>query len=297
MTRLIVVSLLMSAGFISPGLAQPMMTGVLGSPSAYIGPGDISASASAFWGLRGYSVANALAGVKAVNIVRASDSTTADIVILPSGRLDVATATAFCASTTCKVVTLYDQTGHGYNATQGADANRPVFTLNCLNSMPCMTFAGTQNIVSSTAPTVSNPVGISIVAERTGVFTTQTYLFSTHADGTTAGFRNVVSTWSMYAAGPGQVTAAATDSAWHVAEALYASGSSIINIDDLTPGTANAGPNGFGTNFSIGALVASTNGITGNIVEIGAWPVNIGSVQRTGQCHNAYTFWATSVAC
>lgn len=64
---------------------------IASSTPAYVGPGDIVASATAWYGLRAYSAAVAATGTqKSVNIRRASDNTTQDIGILTTGALDVA---------------------------------------------------------------------------------------------------------------------------------------------------------------------------------------------------------------
>lgn len=62
----------------------------------YQGPGDIVSGATAWYGLRAYSAAVAATGTqKAVNVRRASDNATQDILILTSGALDIASANTF----------------------------------------------------------------------------------------------------------------------------------------------------------------------------------------------------------
>lgn len=274
-------------------------TGTHNPPSlgyTYVGPGDVTPSATAWWGLRGYSVANAIAGSKAINIIRASDSATTDIVILPTGKLDVATATAFCASTTCKVTKAYDQTGNGLDMAQATGANQPTLTLNCLNSMPCLTFAGSHWLANAAAPTVAQPFAISFTAKRTANFSTSQYIFTTN---TAASFSYFVTAnlLGIYAGGAGPVTSAGTDSAWHVGVANFNSGLGIMNIDNLTPTTGNAGPAGIATNFAWGADTAGGGPLTGQSSELGVWPVGLSLQGMTNGCHNVYTFWATPVAC
>lgn len=63
---------------------------------AYAGPGDIVSGATAWYGLRAYSAAVAATGTqKAVNVRRASDNATQDILILTGGALDIASANTF----------------------------------------------------------------------------------------------------------------------------------------------------------------------------------------------------------
>jgi hypothetical protein len=61
----------------------------------------------------------------ALNVTRASDSTTLAIGFIAGGALDTATLDAFCAGTTCTVNAWYDQSGNGNDATQTTVANQP----------------------------------------------------------------------------------------------------------------------------------------------------------------------------
>src|SRR6185437_11999194 len=140
--------------------------------ASYSGPGDLVSGALAWWGLRGYS--SSYHG-KAINIIRASDSSSTDIDILASGALDVATASTFCASTTCVVDELYDQTGDGFNLLQSDGRFQPSLAFNCIGSLPCLSFAPTggsggnpQFITSVATTSQSKPITYSVVAERTG---------------------------------------------------------------------------------------------------------------------------------
>ena len=63
--------------------------------SSYTGPGDIKTGASYWYGLRGYNAAYATGSNNAINVRRASDNSTTNIVILSSGALDIATANTF----------------------------------------------------------------------------------------------------------------------------------------------------------------------------------------------------------
>ena len=110
-----------------------------GAYNAYVGPGDIVSGATAWYGLRAYSAAVAATGTqKAINIRRASDNTTKDILIRKSGNLDTPTAATFCASTTCYVTKWYDQSGGGHDMTQATAANQPELILSALNGLPAI---------------------------------------------------------------------------------------------------------------------------------------------------------------
>lgn len=81
-------------------VAQIVVTGT----TDFVGPGDIVASATAWYGLRGYSAAVASTGTqKAINVRRQSDNATSDILIKTGGELDLGAATAFAGTdATCQ---------------------------------------------------------------------------------------------------------------------------------------------------------------------------------------------------
>ena len=79
-----------------------------GAPS-YTGPGDVVSGATAWYGLRAYNAAYATGSNNAVNIRRASDNTTSNIVILANGSLDTVTAASFAGTdATCTGTISFD---------------------------------------------------------------------------------------------------------------------------------------------------------------------------------------------
>src|SRR5215204_3185730 len=142
----------------------------------YAGPGDVVAGAGGWWGLRAYSAATI--GTPAIRLIRASDSTQQNFVTLSDGKLDVASITTFLASTTGKVVTLFDQSGSGRDATQATDASRPAFVLDAKGTLPAVqgdgaTFLETPVFDATVLPTaiIAQPFTTSGVVNRTGAFT------------------------------------------------------------------------------------------------------------------------------
>lgn len=85
---------------------------------------------------------------KAANIVRASDSETADIGFRASGYPDISAITAFCAATTCKVVTAYSQCG-SLDITQATDANRPAVVESAIGSFPAGSYGATTTLLAA----------------------------------------------------------------------------------------------------------------------------------------------------
>jgi hypothetical protein len=96
-----------------PALAVDTGLGLMGVSSgtvasSYVGAGDIVASATAWYGLRAYNAAYATGSNNAVNVRRASDNSTQNIVILSTGALDIATANTFAgtdATASCTIAT------------------------------------------------------------------------------------------------------------------------------------------------------------------------------------------------
>ena len=83
--------------------------------AAYEGAGDVMPGAYGWWGLRAYNAAYAVPGTgKAVTLDNGGGSVV-DIVILPDGTLDAATAAPLIA--THKVTKVWDQTGAGKHMT------------------------------------------------------------------------------------------------------------------------------------------------------------------------------------
>lgn len=74
------------------------------APAGYTGPGDVVASATAFYSCsRGYSAAYSTGSNKGCNLRRASDNTTQDINILSNGNFDTASANTFAGiDATCQ---------------------------------------------------------------------------------------------------------------------------------------------------------------------------------------------------
>jgi hypothetical protein len=205
--------------------------GKVGGAIAYTGPGDIVAFT--WWGgFRAYSAATA--GTKAVRIVRASDSTQTDINTLANGSFDAASATAFCASTTCKVVTVYDKVSTN-DVTQATDGNRPALTANALGTSYCMTTtgSGTMGLNSSATFSSSQPYSFVHISNQTtttpdqGVFSLMNAGFT---DGATFNFTAGGVTATLYAGANGNATITSS-TAWRAYQAIANGASSIITVD------------------------------------------------------------------
>lgn len=98
-------------------------------------------------------VVNSYTG-SAINVRRDSDDATQNVGFTPSGDLDTASLLAFTGTSSGYVKTWYDQSGHGYNATQTTTTKQPrvvdtgVVTISGTRSRPTVQFSFTATVLS-----------------------------------------------------------------------------------------------------------------------------------------------------
>lgn len=271
--------------------------------AVYAGPLDVvPATAGTMWyGLRASRLA--AIGTNAVRLVRASDSTETNIVTLADGSLDVATATTFCAATTCKAVTLYDQSGAlacagaACDVTQATDANRPAFTFNCVGSLPCLTFVAATAQLARANPAITAPWSLAVVAQRTANFTTfQSILGGYDGSSTlTIQFRNAANGANLAIPSAIALTTGVTDSAWHALQGVASSGANAVYDNGTNSITGQAGvPGNWAVNrIVIGATVFNATGLIGGLVtEAGVWGSKaFTATEANNLAANAKTYW------
>lgn len=288
-----------------PAEAQMMpLTGTGGSgvtaaapPPGYAGPGDIVSGATAWYGLRCYSAAQASL-VKAITIRRASDNATQDIGLTSNCDLDTATATTFCTATTCFATEVYDQTGNGNHVLQATAANQPQLLLTGCSSgsLPCLSFVGvnSQSLqTGSGSVTASQPITHASVYSAPNQSQFSGILTPT-ADGPQSGAGNSTGAAYCYA---GNLESAffIADSVWHSVQTIFNGPSSIINADN-TQTPADCGTDGYSSSTLIlGA--SSAEFFTGLWAESGSWPSGFSTGNQTSVCHNQFLYWGTSVSC
>lgn len=352
-------------GMLLAGVSRP-------SASAYTGPGDIVSGATAWYGLRAYSAAVAATGTqKAVNVRRASDNATQDILILTNGNLDVASyntfvgtdATASCTiagtsmactgasatihvndpvtgvgitnpctvtatngsttatasiagtSTSCGTVSvaetvtfqvagfatkIYDQSGanncsaSACDASQATAANQPQVLPICSGSLPCLTFLLSKpQLLTATNSTTAGPMSYEYVGERIGSFTTQQFVFNCGGGGNPLYYTSSANT-IVYNNGTNNLSATASDSVNHSITGVGGAGSSgSITVDgSTTPG--NGGTNACtAAAWSIGATSGASSAFTGNVFEVGAWPIQFSGGNITGFHTNNSSWYGT----
>lgn len=131
--------------------------------SYYVGPGDVVEGATAFWGLRAYSATSI--GMNVVRLREDGGNTEQDFVSITGGGLDLSAISTFKGANNLFIVTFYDQSGNGYDATQSTSSQQAQFTLSAVGALPGADYIAASNhqyVIDSgfTAPT---PFSLSVV--------------------------------------------------------------------------------------------------------------------------------------
>jgi hypothetical protein len=260
-------------------------------------PGNVVAGAKAWWGLRAYTTATA--GTKSANVCNAGDANCADVNTLANGNFDVTTAQGAplnCggAGGTCTIKTLYDKSGSlactggvACDVTNVTAAARPTLVFNCTGTLPCMAFSGaaSQQLVSAVlTATIAQPNTASFVSQRTSGVVLAGVIGPT---GTVFGYgtANLVDM-----SGGTPVTAAATDATLHAVQAVLNGASSAFDVDSVLTGPLNAGATGTSGIINMGSTGAA-NFLTGQIMEVGLWPVAFSPIQQANMNTNQHNYW------
>lgn len=262
------------------GQALFRLQNVTTGAAAYSGAGDVvTTNWLGYWSLQAFSAAKR--GTKVANVCDAADAHCADMLTdATTGNPIVPSLNPNCSvSGNCTVKTLYDNTGAlactggiACDLTQATIASRPTLSINCVGTLPCMTFTATQSLTGpNLGAAYSQPLSVSVVGERTGNFTSFGDLGGVSGGNIQIGFVNSANTAFSYAGTVG--TAAATDSAYHAIQSLVNGASSTIYIDGSST-ALSIGANGIlvTTPFCIGSSCG--NGLTGNSFEFGAFSVD-----------------------
>lgn len=154
----------------------------IASGSSYTGPLDVVSGAKACYALRGCSASESTGLVTKINVRRASDNTTENIVILSNGNLDLATmdtfagvdATANCTiATTSATCTSASSTPHTGSTLSGSGITQPCYVTAVSGTAPSVTLTvagGLKTSASAPCGTVSVAVSTSL---QYGLYLTQ----------------------------------------------------------------------------------------------------------------------------
>lgn len=266
-----------------------------GGVAAYVGPGDVIASATAWWGLRGYTAAYSTGSNPAADVCdSATGLTCVTANITSGGNLDTSGLGTVCA-VACRVKKLYDQTGNGFHL-EGVVTHTswPVLSLTGIGSKPGMLFSSSAStkMVSVSGPSVSTWTD-SVVASRTANFTSVGTILSADATNSAqADFDIVANGVVAYNGGGSAVTATASDSSFHAMQFVFNSTSSALNVDGSnTTGTTDAGA--WGQPIVLGDNIAGTSfgTVDGTIGEAGVWPVAFSGANSSAMSSNQHSYW------
>jgi hypothetical protein len=282
---------------------MPAVAALFMDYAGYVGPGDLVSGATAWWGLRAYSLA--AVGTKAIRLREDSGNTESDFNTVFGGGLDVASITTFKGAANLFVTKIYDQTGNAYDLAQATAASQPSFTLSGVGSLPTMTFDGT-------ASRLDNSGAIPVIAANGAVTTSHfTNLNATHGSYPQPfgiGFNTPVlvginigsaSGWNIYWVGGTQTlnSAAFTTGTWDSVSGTFNGASPnvpkiFVNGTLLSTGTgaATASPSGIGSmGLSNGPIVGDSLW-SGKIQECGLWLTDASSSVATFSS-NQHNYW------
>jgi hypothetical protein len=259
---------------------------------AYSGPGDIVASATAWYGLRAYSAAKR--GNVAINVCNVSDVACVDMSTdAVTGALVVTTVGgSSCSIITCTVKTFYDQANSGScggpcNLTNSTIANRPTLIVSCLSGKPCLQFVGSSSQELDGSFSNPPPTTVSAVVQRNAAFTTRGSWF--FAGSASYFFESTVNTVAFY--GGAEISATASDSAFHAYQVISNGASSNLVID----GTSNTGAGGAGGPSATTVMghdpAFATGLLSGLVVELGIWGTVFSGGNISSVNSNQHTYW------
>lgn len=281
----IVLAFLAAIIAVLPANAQRISSQQGSSATSYMLDGQTASSGA-------YSLRRVLTSYstnKLINIVRASDSTTTDIGFTATGAFDTATALTFCAATTCKVVTWYDQSGNARDITQATDGNRPSLIFNCLGTMPCVQFTGTTQALAAVGNVTpaTGVVSFSTVGNRVSGTGNCTWIRENGNNNRMLATNGQVNAWQVNGGASGSVSAAATDAVWHSGIGVVNGASSILSID----GTETTGTTTGNTTAAAPGMLLTVSS-TCYVVSSIFWDnVALDATARTAITNNQQAWW------
>lgn len=200
------------------------------------------------------------------------------------------------------VTKIYDQSGGGSgDALHATAGNQPqLLTAGCSSgALPCIVFVGSSSRYLQTGAITSTaqPVTFSVVAIRTGTFTSENSMITTYNGGGIINEFYAATSKMVQYAGSFSSQVSITDSVWHAVQSIENGASSTINVDD-TKTTTSPGTNATGTGgVAIGARLGGSVFLTGSVSEAGLWGSGFSTGNQTSMCHNQFVYWGTATSC
>lgn len=266
---------------------------------SYTGPGDIVASATAWYGVRAYNAAtrgatvmdvcNTTGGVEVACATFSSDATTGDLVVGTIGGL-----TCSGLGVACTIKKLYDQTtgnnctGATCDLTQATIAVRPQLVPSCINGKPCIRCSIFNISSANNLSSISQPYTVSHVSSRTASFTTAQLVLYLGSGAVQYFYAGSANTFDIFAGAT--LAATAADSAFHAYQSIFNNTSSDNYVDGgSTTGAAS-------TAAAAGAIqVCATSAgavpFKGDLTEIGIWSGAFTGTDQTNVNSNQHTYY------
>lgn len=272
--------------------------------AGFTGPGDIIASATAFYSCaRAYTAAYATATGNICDIADAVTGTTSTCTmkVAATGFADLTsslctggtlTVSAFCtAHTSCVVTKMYDQTVgvHCTAPTTSCDmstatlSQMPALAFSAINGLPCLTTVSGSFLQSATPlnAIATQPFTQAVAAKQTTGGSNKP-IFS----GNPSIFYGSTTTVGMFA-GTSVVTATVTNNVYRGLSFVFNGASSSIQVDNTLTSPLNPGTNGMGIGGNRVVFGDASNTMIGSFCEGGIWPIAFSSGQQTSWFSNA----------
>lgn len=270
-------------------------SGACGSaPAGYVGPGDLTASAVWWGGLRAYNAAYATGSNPAIDIVDQAGANLLTVNILSTGYLDTASIATWVTAhtvTTIKVTKIYDQTGGASHAVQFVLASMPSLVISPTGitaGKAAMFFASasSQQIVTPGSVVVNQPFTMSAVANRTTTQVSIRGAVMSFAGGAVRfGYSSNANTFYQYAGSGLNDFGTSANNTWFGLQAFFNGASSLVNVNGVNTATNNPGAGG-----SSGALAIGVTGggdfMDGYIAEVGVWSGSVSASMGSNQQSN-----------
>lgn len=160
-----------------------------------------------------------------------------------------------------------------------------------------MAFVAGNSTGLFTAGTASSnqPFTLVAVAMQTGGLGANNGIFS--SGNTELTFEASASNLAFIYAGGSNVSQTQTANAWHSIAGAANGASSLTYVDGVGGTTANAGSNTISSSQLFLGRSAFAEFMTGDVVEVLAYPVAFTGPNDTTMCHNQYSYWGTSTSC
>lgn len=170
-----------------------------------------------------------------------------------------------------KVTSWTDQVA-GLVASQGTGAKQPTLVSSCINSLPCLRFAGGQTLVSTGVTELVQPVTIALVARTTAPSTNPQCVFDGRDANRVLLEVYPANKYSIYANGSFEPEIGPADSNFKIFIITYNGASSTALINGGTDGSYIIGSVGFkGVTFGADSGEAFSQYLTGDIVEFNVY--------------------------